>query len=144
MTQSSSVAVSARLRGGLDSLTVTSIALVAVNALHTADHIRQRFVGLDWEILAGGSALSVPAVATLIVTLRHDRRAPLVAAATGLLVVGGVLASHVAPHWSALSDPYPAIHADLLSWAVMLAEVAAGLLLAVAGISALRWLPAGR
>jgi hypothetical protein len=117
---------------------VTSVALVVANALHTADHVRQRFVGLDWEILAGGTAISVLAVITLVVTLRHDRRAPLMAVAVGLLVAGGVLASHVAPYWSALSDPYPAIHADLLSWAVMLAEVAAGLLLAVAGSSALR------
>jgi hypothetical protein len=137
MTRSNAAAASASLRGGLDSLTVTSVALVVANALHTADHVRQGLAGLDWQIVAGGTALSVLVVATAVVTLRHDRVAPVIAAATGLLVAGAVSASHLAPYWSAVSDPYPAIHADLLSWTVMLAELAAALLLALSAISTL-------
>jgi len=45
-----------------------------------------------------------------------------------------VAAAHLAPHWSALSDPYPDLGLDALSWAVMLAEVAAALVLALAGV----------
>jgi len=126
-------------RPGVDSLTVTSVAFVAANALHTAEHIRQGIHGLSWELLAAGSMLSVLAVATLLVTLRHAHRAPLIAAAVGLFAAGGVALSHLAPYWSVLSDPYPAVHVDLLSWTVMLAELAAALLLAVAGVSARGW-----
>ncbi len=57
------------------------------------------------------------------------------AAAVGLLAGGGVAASHLLPYWSVLSDPYPAIHVDLLSWTVMLAELATALLLAVTGVA---------
>jgi hypothetical protein len=46
----------------------------------------------------------------------------------------GVAAAHLAPHWSALSDPYPDLGLDALSWAVMLAEIAAALVLALAGV----------
>jgi hypothetical protein len=137
MIRSNADAASARHRGGLDSLTATSVALVLANALHTADHVRQGFAGLDWQIVAGGTALSALVVASLVLTLRRDDAAPLLATATGLVVAGGVAASHLAPRWSALSDPYPAIHADLLSWTVMLAELGAALLVAVAGTSAL-------
>jgi hypothetical protein len=72
---------------------VTSVALVVANALYSADHVRQRFVGLDWEILAGGTAISVLAVITLVVTLRHDRRAPLMAVAV------------VADRWTIADNP---------------------------------------
>ena len=54
----------------------------------------------------------------------------------------GVIASHMAPHWSALSDSYFEIHADALSWVVMLAEVAAAAYLGLLGFRELRR-PAG-
>jgi hypothetical protein len=50
----------------------------------------------------------------------------------------GVLASHVAPHWSALSDSYFEIDADALSWVVMLAEVVAAAYLGLVGFRELR------
>jgi len=46
----------------------------------------------------------------------------------------GIGAAHLAPHWSALSNPYPEIGADALSWAVMLAEIAAACALAAVGM----------
>jgi hypothetical protein len=56
----------------------------------------------------------------------------------GLWSAFGVAASHIAPHWSAFSDPYPDIHVDALSWAVMLAEVGAAVALGLVGVSELR------
>ena len=50
----------------------------------------------------------------------------------------GVIASHVAPHWSAFSDSYFEIHADALSWIVMLAEVVAAAYLGFVGFRELR------
>ncbi len=43
-------------------------------------------------------------------------------------------ASHIAPHWSAFSDPYPDLHVDALSWGVMLAEIAAALIVGAVGV----------
>ena len=59
-----------------------------------------------------------------------DRRAPVVCLAVGASGVLGISASHLAPHRSALSDPYPDLSLDVLSWAVMLAELAAAAVLA--------------
>jgi hypothetical protein len=125
-------------------LTIASIAFVAANVAHTLDHLRQGTGGLTTEILAGGSVVSLLAVATLVLVLRHDRRAPLVATVVGLWTALGVAASHIAPHWSAFSDSYPEIHADALSWAVMLAEIAAAAVLGLVGLTQLRRQPAGR
>ena len=49
-----------------------------------------------------------------------------------------LLASHLAPHWSAFSDSYPQIGADAMSWVVVLLEIAAALLLGAVGVRELR------
>lgn len=90
------------------------------------------------EVLLGGSVLTVGAIGTLVLALRGHPRASLAAAAVGLGSAFGVTASHLAPHWSAFSDPYPELDVDVLSWAVMLAEIAAALVLAGLGIGQLR------
>jgi hypothetical protein len=123
------------------ALTTASIAFVAANLAHTLDHLRQGTSQLPTEVVAGGTVLSILAIATLVFVLRGDRRAPLIATVVGLWSAAGVAASHIAPHWSAFSDSYPQIHADALSWVVMLAEVAAA---AALGLVGLRELGAGR
>ena len=122
----------------LDTLSLAAIAFVAANVLHTLDHLRQGTGDLATEVLAGGTVLSALAVVTLVLALRRHPRAPLWAAVVGTWSALGVIASHVAPHWSAFSDSYFAIHADALSWAVMLAEVAAAACLGFVGFSELR------
>jgi hypothetical protein len=123
------------------ALTTASIAFVAANLAHSLDHLRQGTSQLATEVLAGGTVLSILAIATLVFVLRGDRHAPLIATVVGLWSAAGVAASHIAPHWSAFSDSYPQIHADALSWIVMLAEVAAA---AALGLVGLRELGAGR
>jgi hypothetical protein len=122
----------------LDTLGLAAIAFVATNVLHTLDHLRQGTGDLATEVLAGGTVLSALAVVTLVLALRRHPHAPLCAAAVGTWSALGVIASHVAPHWSAFSDSYFEIHADALSWAVMLAEVAAAAYLGFVGFSELR------
>jgi hypothetical protein len=117
-----------------DSLTVAAAAFVAANALHTLDHLRQGTGDLATEVLAGGTVLSILAVLTLVLALSHHPRAPLWAAVVGTWSALGVLASHVAPHWSAFSDSYFEIDADAASWIVMLAEVAAAAWLGFVGV----------
>ena len=104
----------------LDTLSLAAAAFVAANVLHSLDHLRQGTGDLATEVLAGGTVLSVLAVLTLVLALRRHPRAPLWAAVVGTWSALGVIASHVAPHWSAFSDSYFEIHADALSWVVML------------------------
>ena len=122
----------------LDSLSLAAIAFVAANVLHSLDHLRQGTGALATEVLAGGTVLSILAILTLVLALRHHPRAPLWAAVVGTWSALGVIASHIAPHWSALSDSYFEIHADALSWVVMLAEVFAAAYLGFAGFRELR------
>ena len=122
----------------LDTLSLAAAAFVAANVLHTLDHLRQGTGGLATEVLAGGTVLSILALLTLVLALRRHPRAALWAAVVGTWSALGVLASHVAPHWSAFSDSYFEIHADALSWAVMLLEVAAAAYLGLVGFTELR------
>ena len=124
-----------------DSLTVAAAAFIAANVLHTLDHLRQGTGDLATEVLAGGTVLSVLALLTLVLAVRHHPRAPLWGAVVGTWSALGVIASHVAPHWSAFSDSYFEIDADALSWVVMLAEVAAAAWLGFVGFRALRRAP---
>jgi hypothetical protein len=125
-----------------DTLTLAAAAYIAANVLHTLDHLRQGTGGLATEVLAGGTVLSILAILTLVLALRRHPRAALWAAVVGTWSALGVLASHVAPHWSALSDSYFEIQADALSWVIMLAEVVAAAYLGLVGFSELRR-PAG-
>ncbi|TML08652.1 MAG: hypothetical protein E6G41_01730 [Actinobacteria bacterium] len=115
-----------------------NILFVAANLLHTADHQRQGTAGLRWEILAGGSAITIAAIASLVLAWRKDERAPIFGAVLGLSAAAGIAASHLAPHWSAFSDSYPEIHADATSWVVVLLEIAGALLLAAVAVRELR------
>jgi hypothetical protein len=109
---------------------------VAANILHTLDHFRQGLDGLTWEILSAGTLLTIEAIVVLVLVLRrHEWAAPL-AVVVGFSGAIGIAAAHIAPHWSALSDSYPQIGADTLSWIVMLIEMGAALVLGVAGLRA--------
>jgi peptidoglycan biosynthesis protein MviN/MurJ (putative lipid II flippase) len=119
-------------------LAIASIAFVAANLLHTLDHFRQGVGGLSTEILVGGTVLTLLAIVVMVMALRDHPRAPAFAAVVGLSGALGIGASHLAPHWSALSDPYPDISVDALSWAVMLLEIAAAAVLAIVALRGLR------
>jgi hypothetical protein len=117
-----------------DSLTIAAAAFVAANLIHTADHFRQGTGDLTWEILAGGSTLTVLAFVVLALALARHPRAALFAAVVGVSGAIGISAAHLPPHWSALSDSYPDIGADALSWAVVLLEIAAAAALGAVGL----------
>jgi hypothetical protein len=113
--------------GGAAALFLTA------NAVHTLDHARTGLDRLTAEVVSAGTLLTIAAVLTLVLALRRDPRAPVACIGVGVAAALGVAAAHLAPHWSALSDPYPGLGLDALSWVVMLAEIAAGLVLAAAG-----------
>ena len=120
------------------SLLRANILFIAVNLLHTVDHQRQGTAGLTTEIVLGGAAITLAAIASLVLALRRDARAPIFGAVLGLSAAAGIAASHIAPHWSAFSDSYPQIHADAVSWVVVLLEIAGALLLASVAVRQLR------
>jgi hypothetical protein len=122
----------------MSRLITANILFLTFNLLHTADHERQGTEGLSWEILVGGSAITVGAVVSLVLALRRDGRAPLFGAVLGFWAAAGVAASHLAPHWSALSDSYPEIGADAISWIAVLLEIAGALVLGVVAVLELR------
>jgi hypothetical protein len=122
------------MRESRDSLALAAVAFVVANLLHTADHFRQGLGGLTSAILVAGTTLTVLAIVVMVMALRGHPRAPAFCAVVGLSGAVGVAASHLAPHWSTLSDPYPDLSVDALSWAVMLAEIAAALVLAVVAL----------
>jgi hypothetical protein len=127
----------------IDALGAAAIAFLLSNILHTLDHQRQGTERLTAEIYAGGAVISVLAVVVLVMALRRSDKAPIACAVVGLWTAVGVAASHLAPHWSAFSDPYPDLSVDALSWAIVLAEIAAATLLGLAGVRELRRAPAG-
>ena len=124
------------MRRSWTGLEAASAGFVAANILHTLDHFRQGLDGLTWEILSAGTLLTIEAIVVLVLVLRRQEWAAPLAAVVGLSGAIGIAAAHVAPHWSALSDSYPQIGADALSWIVMLLEMGAALVLGVAGLQA--------
>jgi hypothetical protein len=121
-----------------DPLFLAAAGFLAANLLHTADHLRQGVGGLSAAILVAGSGLTLGAVYVLVLAARgHEWTAP-IATTLGLSGAVGIAAAHLAPHWSALSDSYPEIGADALSWTVVLMEIGGALVLAYAGARELR------
>jgi hypothetical protein len=117
-----------------DGLALAAIGYLAANLLHGADHIRQELAGVNVAVAAGGAMLTAAGVAAVIIALRHDPRTPLVATVVGFAAAILVAGSHLAPHWSLLSDSYvDDIHVDALSWAVASLEIAAAVLLGAVG-----------
>ena len=120
------------------SLLLAGGALILINALHGADHVRQGLDRLTTEVTLGGQALLMLALVPFVLALRRHRLAPHIAAATGFWTALAVAASHLAPHWSAFSDPYADNNLDVLAWALMLALLATALALGAVGIRAAR------
>ena len=116
-----------------DWLAIAAAAFLAANLLHGADHVRQGVDDVGVAVKIGGALLTVAAIE--VFRRRRHPGAALLATIVGFTAAVAVVASHVAPHWSILSDSYlDDVSPDALSWAVMLAEVAAGFMLGVVGL----------
>lgn len=124
-----------RLTGALWGVTIL---------VHLADHVRR---GLDAspEVVIGlGTVAFVLQAVAIGAALRGAARAPLLAVAVAAPNALGVVAVHLLPRWSLLSDSFPS-HAPgvtAFSWATAVAEVAAGAAFAWAGWAATRRGPA--
>ncbi|MCA1681001.1 MAG: hypothetical protein LC777_19705 [Actinobacteria bacterium] len=102
------------------------------------DHLRQGVGRLSTEVIAGGQGLLLLALVPLVLSLRRHVLAPLAAATVGLWTAVAIAASHLAPHWSAFSDPYADNNLDLVSWGQMLLLLAGAAALGIVGIQTMR------
>jgi apolipoprotein N-acyltransferase len=104
----------------------SALLLVGADVAHALDHARQ---GRDLaaEVYTVGIAGWIALAVLLVLVARRHRLAAGYAGAVGLAVAVGFVAVHLAPHWSAVSDPYSAWDPDALSWALVALPPLAGL-----------------
>ena len=120
---------------GRDWLSVAAVAFLAANLLHGFDHVRQHFAGVNAEVLIGGMLITATAVMVVVAVRRDHPRAPLLAVVVGFAAAFLVAGSHLAPHWSVLSDSYvDDISPDIVSWLVVMLEIVAALLMGLVGL----------
>ncbi len=99
-----------------------------LTVIHDLDHVRQgRALPAELYVVAVAALASI--AVTLTVLLRYPKWARTVAIAQGLATIVGVGAVHAAPQWSTITDSYAAAQADIVSWAIILAMMLAGLAL---------------
>lgn len=115
--------------------------LAAANALllflliaHTVDHVSRPASG-------NALAIGVPALLTFAGTIvalglafRSSGHAAAAAVAAGFVNLAGFTLVHVLPHWSIFSEPYSSLQVNALSWALLVAPMAAAALLFALGL----------
>ena len=118
-------------------LTFAASAYLLTNVLHLVDHFRQGLAEVNDVIKAGGGLLTLAGVVTLLLVLRQHALAARVAAVVGSLAAALVVASHLVPHWSLISNSYiDDVRPDAVSWLAVWAEVGAASLLGAVGLYA--------
>ncbi|MDT7572584.1 MAG: hypothetical protein QOE05_2758 [Actinomycetota bacterium] len=118
-----------------NALPMAALLFLAANLLHTADHVRQHFEGLNAVVMTGGALVTAQAVAVVVLARQRHRLASITAVAVGFVSAVLVAQSHLLPHWSVLSDSYlDDVHPDLVSWAIAILEVVAALALGAVGL----------
>lgn len=101
-----------------------ALLLTAADVLHALDHLRQGRDLTSEVYVAGVSGWIALALLFVLIARGHRLAAPY-AAAVGVSVAAGFLAVHIAPHWSAFSDPYSAFDPDALSWVLVALPIVA-------------------
>ncbi len=108
------------------------VALIA----HTIDHaVNQpaRDLPVTGSIVAV-IGFSIVALSTVLAVMDRPQ-APVAAIFSGLATALGIVAIHLAPSWySQVSDPYWDFAANAISWALLIAPLAAAVALVAAGV----------
>jgi len=131
--------------GSTPAMRAAALVYVAGLAAHTADHLRRGLDAVTAGVLWAGNVSTVVGLATVVLVLRGDRRAPAVATSVGFGVGIGVAAVHLLPHWGGLSDPFvgaKAVGVSGWSWTVVVLEIAGSVLVGATGLRRLRVHPA--
>jgi hypothetical protein len=121
-----------------------NLILFALLIAHTIDHaVNQpsRTLPASADFIGIAGFILVAASATL--ALRRSPLAPQASFFAGSLTALGVVAIHLLPDWwGFVSDPFWDLHANALSWLILLGLLAAALAVAAAGAAELRRVPA--
>jgi hypothetical protein len=114
-----------------------NVALLAVLLLHDLDHVRQ---GRDIEagVIAIGIFGDVVAIASLGLALAAHRVAPAAAVIVGFGTALGFVLVHALPDWGPVSQGYPDIGVDVLSWVAVFVPIAVAVGLGLSGLAASR------
>ena len=129
----------------MTSLAKANLILFALLAAHTLDHaINQP----SRDLPVTGSVIGVAGFAIVgasaVLALRRSPAAPAAAAFAGVATTIGFLAIHVLPAWSEpIPDPYWDFAANAVSWALLIAPLAAAIALAAMGMRRLDRAAAG-
>ena len=107
--------------------------LLGLLVVHVLDHTFRQDRTTPSELGVVGTLGLVAVIVVLVAALMRRREAPVLAVLIGGGTAIGFVVVHLLPRWGPLSDPYPELHLDALSWASMLASLSAGAALAVAG-----------
>lgn len=111
---------------------VAIVSLLGIlTVIHDLDHVRQGRE-LPGELYVVAVAALVSIEVTLTILLRYPKWSRVAALAQGVATIVGVGAVHAAPQWSTVTDSYSAAHADVVSWAIIVAMMLVGLTLALA------------
>ncbi len=120
-----------------------NVALTAAAWFHDLDHARQ-----VREVEGPVALLGLLGVVTTLLALglaiaRHPL-APLASVVVGFGTIVGFVAVHLLPDWGPLSDGYPDIPVDAISWVAAIVPIVVGFWVGVAGLRAMRESAASR
>lgn len=105
--------------------------------LHDLDHLRQER-SIEAFVLGLGVIGDIATLAMVALVIRGHRLAAHAAVLVGFANFFGFIAVHVVPDWGPLSDGYPGLPVDALSWAIVFVPMTAALWVGLTGLSELR------
>ena len=107
--------------------------------VHGADHLRRGADNLDADVFWLGTAAIPLEIGVVVLICQRHRLAPLASTAIGFGLAVGYLVVHFLPARSWASDSFTsAVDVSPLSWSAASLEVAAAVVLGVAGLAVLR------
>lgn len=127
-----------------NALRATAWTYAATIAIHLVDHLLRGAGASPGGVTVLGSLALAAQVVAIVAVLRGHRHGALLAFAVGLPDALGVVAVHLLPAWSALSDSYAsgAPGTTWFSWTTAIAEAAAAAAFTIAGWAEMRRGPA--
>jgi len=122
----------------MTTLARMNLLLLVALAAHSADHaFNQPTRHLAAAVvLPGLVGAGVTIVSFAFALARSPLAAPL-AVALGFGQAIGFVVVHLLPHWGSFSDPYSQLSLNALSWALVIAPLAAALAVGFAGLRAM-------
>ncbi len=123
----------------LTSLRAGAFVFIAAWLVHTADHARRGLDDTTETVVWAGTFVGLLAAVSITLILVRHPTAPAIAAVVFPSIAFGVIASHLVPEWSALSDPL-LVESATDRWSILAAsgEIIAAVMLGVAAVRVMR------